>query len=139
MRSQVFPRPARKMADIPGQTFVPFSWSADGRRLAGIVLRSDGSIGPAEVYTLDTGRYEIVNAPFDAFFRAALWLNDSRRLLVRDRRGIRLIDTATGRPKTLVSVGGYSIGMSVGISRDNRWITYSETGTEGDIWIAEMK
>ena len=30
-------------------------------------------------------------------------------------------------------------GCSVGISRDNRWITYTETATEGDIWIATMK
>jgi WD40 repeat protein len=139
MRSAVFPRPARQMADIPGQTFRPFSWSADGRRLAGTVLRSDGSIGPVAFYSFDTGKYEVVNASFDAFFKAPVWLNDSRRLLVRDRHGIRLIDAATGKTKPIVSVGGYAIGISFGISRDNRWITYTETGTEGDIWIAEMK
>lgn len=31
------------------------------------------------------------------------------------------------------------VGRSVGVSRDNRWITYTETATEGDLWIATIK
>jgi hypothetical protein len=31
------------------------------------------------------------------------------------------------------------VGRTVGVSRDNRWITYTETATEGDIWIAAIK
>ena len=33
----------------------------------------------------------------------------------------------------------YSVGRSAGISRDNRWITYPETGTDGGVWIATLK
>jgi len=139
MRSPVFPRPAREMPDMTGATFWPFSWSRDGKRLGGIILRSDGSIGPVAFYSFDTGKYESVPAVFDGFFKVALWLGDSRRMIVRDRRGIRVIDSVTGRSKPLIPVGGYAVGLSVGISRDDRWITYSETGTDGDIWIAELR
>jgi WD40 repeat protein len=139
MRSPIFPRPAREMPDMAGEKFWPFSWSPDGKRLGGILLRSDGSIGPVAFYSFDTGKYESVPAAFDGFFKVAQWLGDGRRMIVRDRQGIRVIDSVTGRSKPLVSVGGYAIGWSVGISRDNRWISYTETGTEGDIWIAEMR
>jgi hypothetical protein len=29
--------------------------------------------------------------------------------------------------------------MSFWISRDDRWITHTETGAEGDIWLTELK
>lgn len=40
------------------------------------------------------------------------------------------IDRATDAPPL---PAGYLIGRSMGVSKDNRWITYTETGTEGDI------
>ena len=67
------------------------------------------------------------------------WLGDSRRLLVRDARGISIVDTATWRQKRIVTVGGYMIGHSAGISRDNRFITWTETATEGDIWLVNLQ
>ena len=48
-----------------------------------------------------------------------VWLGDSRRLLVR-------------RPEDMV-------GRTGGVSRDNRWITYTETASEGDFWIATIR
>ena len=40
------------------------------------------------------------------------------------------MDANTGAVRPLLAVGGQIIGKSVGVSRDNRWITYTETGTE---------
>ena len=31
------------------------------------------------------------------------------------------------------------IGESVGVSADNRWITYTDTATEGEVWIANIR
>ena len=31
------------------------------------------------------------------------------------------------------------IGHTVGVSRDNRWITYTETATEGDLWMVTLR
>jgi hypothetical protein len=38
-----------------------------------------------------------------------------------------------------VPVGGYVTGRSLGVSADGRSITYTETGTEGEIWLATLK
>jgi hypothetical protein len=38
-----------------------------------------------------------------------------------------------------VTVGGYMIGHSAGISRDDRFITWTETATEGDVWLMNLQ
>jgi Tol biopolymer transport system component len=139
MRSPTFPKASRFMPAFGKMFFWPFSWSPDGRRIAGVFLTPDGSIGNVGLFSLADSRYEVVNGTEGNFFKTPLWLADSRRLLFRTRHAISIIDPQTGGSKLLVPVGGYSIGISAGISRDNRWITYTETGTEGDIWLAEMK
>jgi WD40 repeat protein len=118
--------------------FWPFSWAPDGRRLVGALIHPDGTVGGVASYSFETQQYEILESN-PGGFRVLAWLSDSRRLLERDRRGISLLDSVTKRTRPLISVGGYAIGVSVGISRDDRWITYTETGTEGDIWLAELK
>ena len=52
--------------------------------------------------------------------------------------GISIVDATTGASTMLLPVGGNMVGKSVGVSRDNKWITYTETATEGDIWIARL-
>jgi len=49
------------------------------------------------------------------------------------------LDADAGTGRLLVPVGGYMIGKSVGVSADDRWITYTDTATEGDVWIATVK
>ncbi len=139
MRSQAFPMPARQMPPFPGEgDFWPFSWSPDGRRVAGTLILPNGAIGNIVFYSFQTGRYDVLNTTLDGF-KTPVWLADSRRLIVRTPRGIWLLDSTTGEKRALISVGGYAVGLSVGISRDNHWITYTETATEGDIWLAELK
>ena len=67
-----------------------------------------------------------------------VWLADGRRLLVRRPDGIAVVDADTGAGRQLFVVGGDMVGRSVGVSRDNKWITYTETATEGDVWIATI-
>ena len=62
-----------------------------------------------------------------------------RAFLVREDRGIRLVNSGTRAKQLLVAVGGYVVGRSVGLTRDGRWITYTETGSGGEIWLATMK
>ena len=33
-------------------------------------------------------------------------------------------------------VGGVMVGRTIGVCRDNKWITYTDTSTEGDVWVA---
>ena len=55
----------------------------------------------------------------------------------RARRHI--VDSVTGARKVLTRVRGYMIGRSLSIGGDDAWYSYTETGTEGDIWIARIK
>ncbi len=123
--------------ELGDAAFWPGSWSREGKRLIGAVLRKDGTARVVAVHDLDSGRTRVVLE--GEGFIDAVWLADGRRALCRDRRGISLLDTATGKAKPLLDVGGSYIGKSVGVSPDDHWITYTETGTEGDVWVAELQ
>jgi Tol biopolymer transport system component len=122
------------------RVFWPLSWSANGKRLAGITVLRSGLLGEMAVLDLERGTYELVPGDYGRAWRIPAWLADNRRLIARDSRGVWLIDPEdAASDRKLVDVGGYAIGKSVGISRDNRWITWTETGAEGDIWLAEFE
>jgi eukaryotic-like serine/threonine-protein kinase len=135
-----FPRPSRLMPSVGREEgFWPLCWSPDGQLLSGVLVEQNGTVRAIGTYSLARGQYEVVDVGPGGLWRVPMWLADSRRLLVRDRWGIFLLDTLTKKMHRLISVGGYGVGLSVGISRDDRWITYTETATEGDIWLAELK
>jgi len=119
--------------------FWPFSWSRDGRRLAGLAVLPDGRILGIAVYSIATRSYDVFEENLSSFFRNPRWLGDGQRLLVRDAQGIRLLDTRTRKSRLLLSVGGYMIGKSVGVTADDRWITFTETAAEGDVWLAGLE
>jgi hypothetical protein len=52
---------------------------------------------------------------------------------------IELDDADTGAHHELIHVDGMMAGKSVGVSHDNRWVSYTETATEGDIWMATIQ
>jgi Tol biopolymer transport system component len=125
---------------LPGESrFWPLDWSPDGRRLAGPLTAPDGSMSGLGLYSFETRRHETGRFGSTRQWVAPKWLRDSGRLLVRDPKGIALLDTASGRSKRLLAVGGYMMGRSLGLTRDDRWITYSETATEGDIWLMSLE
>jgi WD40 repeat protein len=121
--------------------FFPSSWSADGRQIAGLVWGGSRATASLAVYSLATRRFTAVPGSLTkgTIWLWPTWLADSRRLLVRGENRIMVVDASTGLGRVLMPVPGYSVGASVGLSRDNKWITYTETATEGDIWIATLK
>ena len=134
------PSTSPEPAAVGGLDFWPFSWSPDGARIAGALRRSDGTPQGLAAYVVATKKYEVVpNVVADSLWMVPTWLGDSRRLIVRDSHGISIVDATTGATRRLLAVRGYAVGRSVGVSRDNRWVTYTETGTEGDIWIATLR
>ncbi|MEX0881074.1 MAG: protein kinase [Thermoanaerobaculia bacterium] len=121
-----------------GERLVPISWSPDGERIAGTVRQIDGSTA-ARIYTLATRQYSAVPGDWGrgTLGLFPVWLADGRRLVLRSSRGVAVADFATGAGQLLIPGDGTFAGP-VAVSRDNRWITYIETATEGDIWIAEL-
>jgi eukaryotic-like serine/threonine-protein kinase len=141
MTSKELPHPVRRMPSIDASSrFWPLTWSADGKKIAGPRVRTDGTSNEVVSFTLATEKYDkVFEDPEDSSFKIARWFSDNRRLLLRSRNGISVLDTATGRAEFLLAVRGQWVGGSTSISRDDRWISYSETGSEGDIWLAELK
>ena len=123
-------------------TFYPSSWAPTGGRIVGLVASPTAATSSLAVYSLSTKQFTAVPGPLArgrTLWMWPVWLSDGRRLLVRNEAGLAVIDAATGAGRALVSIPGYNVGASVGLSRDNKWITYTETATEGDIWIATIR
>jgi eukaryotic-like serine/threonine-protein kinase len=132
-------KPAQPLV-VPGGVFWPFSWSASNL-LAGIVFGTDAaSSGSSRLatYSMSTRQFHDVPNSLENGFQIPLWIGDGPKAIVRTESGISIVNMDTGARKALIAVRGYAIGRSVGVSRDSRWITYTETGTEGDIWLATL-
>ena len=121
--------------------FTPASWSSDGQRIAGLVVTPDGSVARLGLYWLADKRIAVIPGPWAGGVRWLFpsWLNDNRHLIVRRPEGVVWVDANTGEGRVLVPVGGLTVGVGAGVSRDNRWLLYTETATEGDIWTGTLK
>jgi Tol biopolymer transport system component len=116
-----------------GMTFVAWSWSADGHRLAGWRLRSDGAPAGIAVYDLGSQRYQTV---FDTG-SSPVWLKDDRRLLfVRDNK-LFVIDSQTKAIQPLPRLAGFAGGFT--LSSDNRWLYFQQDHSEGDVWMMDLQ
>jgi Tol biopolymer transport system component len=126
----------RTIPAIEGRTFAPFSWSRDGRVLAG----STFSFVPRQAVFL----YSMVDSQMRevAAGRAPLWMSDGRRLIFQTiEGGIGMVDARSGRTKqiapdgTLRTLGG---GLEASLSADDRKIAYVDTHREGDVWLMHL-
>jgi eukaryotic-like serine/threonine-protein kinase len=129
---------AESLPQIDGRTaFWPMSWSPDGRRLLGLGSHRDGTAAGLAIYDMAGRRFTTLPSE-SSVWSSPIWLPDSQRFLMRNARGIWLLNPARNARKLLVPVGGYLVGRSIGVSQDGRVITYTETGTEGEVWLATM-
>jgi Tol biopolymer transport system component len=139
------PMGTRKAEPLPrfndtGDAFMVSSWSPDDRALAGMVYRRDGSRVPGIVlYWLDSKKYQRLTD----FGFGAVWMSDSRRLLVGGREEdaldpskgkLLLLDTVSGKSVPLLVVPAGTARGKFGISRDDRTIFFVEDHTEADVW-----
>jgi Tol biopolymer transport system component len=120
---------------LPGEEFVAFSWSPDGRRLAGFRRSAAGSAG-ISVYSLDSRQYQ----HFTDFGRAPRWLSDGRRLIfgIDGEPGIYLLDTRSGKVREILSVAPNGV-FGVAPTRDDRRIYFALNSVEADVWLMESR
>ncbi|MGE0130733.1 MAG: protein kinase [Blastocatellales bacterium] len=116
-------------AGFPARLMI-WSWSADGRKLAG---HKDGIYS----YSFDSGRYERLTE----FGEHPVWLpdlNDNQRLLFFAQDKLYMLDIRTRKSREILSVAPNHF-QSLGISRDNRIVYFSLKMTEADIWLAALE
>jgi Tol biopolymer transport system component len=116
----------------PGDSFVVWDWSPDGKKLCGTLSGASGTgVG---TYSFETGRYEKV-ADLDAL---PSWLPDSRRLVFAHEGRAYIADTTTKRVRELLARPPEQI-RSVAVSRDGRLLYYTLLSTESDIWLLNLE
>lgn len=108
--------------------FVVNSWSADGRRLAGMIGYSDQGI---VTLTLDTGAFERLT-PSGQW---PVWLPDSRHILyVSEGKAFFVVDRVSREVRKVYEVARDVLGPPR-LTRDGRRVVYSRRTTEADIWL----
>jgi serine/threonine protein kinase len=125
--------------------FLPWSWSPDGRLLAGNAHgeREDGSqAGGIVLYSFDSGEYRQVTD----FGMYPQWLADSQRVLfLAGQEGeaparFSLLDTGTGEHREVLSseilgIAPDTINYWPRLSHDNRAIVFTRFHSEADVWM----
>jgi Tol biopolymer transport system component len=114
--------------------YEPWSWSADGKRLAVLRHLADGIHGGVGAYDLESKRYDWLT-DFGDF---PVWLGDSRRMLFVHEGRLFVIDSGTRKHHEVLAVPGGEV-VSAALSRDDRMIYFSHVATEGDVWLMTMK
>lgn len=111
--------------------FTPWSWSSDGRKLAGWQYAPKDPHSGIVLYSLDSKQFEKLTD----FGNRPVWLRDDRRLLFFYRDKLYLLDSRSGKVKQLLSTAPDTIeGLT--ISRDNGSLCFSIEIVEADIWLA---
>ena len=109
-----------------------FSWSADGRKIAG----TKQLFGPQNgilIYDLESQHYE----KLADFGGQPVWLSDGRRLLFPNQGKLYVIDSHSKKTHEIFSVTP-NIFQGLTLTRDDRLIYLSVVTTESDIWLMNL-
>jgi dipeptidyl aminopeptidase/acylaminoacyl peptidase len=113
----------------PETFFQAFSWSPDGRRLAGQRGSAAGGDG-ISVYSFDSRQYQ----HFTDFGWIPRWLSEGRRLIFFRGSAIYLLDTRSGKVREILSVAPNEV-WGVAPTRDDRRIYFGLGTNEADVWL----
>jgi serine/threonine protein kinase len=113
--------------------FMAWSWSPDGRKIAGNKPFGGSSAGIG-IYSLDSRGIEWITDRGVV----PVWLSDNRRLLFGDGDKIKLVDSQSRNIRDVLSIAPNSIG-TLSVSRDDRRICFSVTVAEADIWLMSLE
>lgn len=129
-------RIAQPLPVPPPRGFHPWSWSPDGRLLAGWQILPEHPSQTVIVYSFAEQHYERLAEALQG--RNPIWLNDSRRLLFADLHKLYLFDLLTKQPREILNLAPHSIG-ACSLSADNRRLYYSLFASEADIWLLPLQ
>jgi Tol biopolymer transport system component/predicted Ser/Thr protein kinase len=126
----------RPLPAIPDktQTFEIWSWSNNGRWLAGQKHLADLSHAGIGINEVGTQKIQWLTD----FGEWPVWLNDNRHLLFSHHGKLFLIDAISAEYREVLSLPQETLG-SVGVSRDNRAIYITQNAAEADVWLMTLK
>jgi Tol biopolymer transport system component len=117
-------------------SFEGWSWSRDGKKLAGIKHLPNGVHSGIGIYDLETKTYDWLTD----FGDWPIWLNDNRRLLFVSQGNLFLFDMQSRKYQQLLVVTDQDVDIgSPALSRDNRTIYFTYVAAEADIWLMNVE
>ncbi|MCE7960019.1 MAG: hypothetical protein DYH06_19085, partial [Acidobacteria bacterium ACB2] len=130
--------PAEPLAPVGegGLAFWPFSFSPDGRRLAGILQSPANTPVGAAIYGLADRSYRRVRA--DGVTQL-LFLPDGRRVVAVTPRALTILDVEGGGARTLVTASEGWRMVRAALAGDGRHLAWHERADESDVWLAELE
>ena len=116
-------------------SFEGWSWSRDGKKLAGIKHLPNGVHSGIGVYDLESKTYDWLTD----FGDWPIWLSDNRRLLFVSQGKLFVFDTQTRKYQQVLVVTDQDVDIgSPAISHDNRTIYFTYVAAEADIWLMNV-
>jgi hypothetical protein len=131
---QQSPESLPPIGDYSELSFTPWSWSPDGRKLAGWLRNREDPHSGIFLYSLDSKQFEKLTD----FGNRPVWLSDNRRLLFFYHDKLYLLDTRSGKTKELLSTAPDQI-QGLTVSRNSNLICFSIDIAEADIWVATFQ
>jgi Tol biopolymer transport system component len=115
--------------------FEAWSWSPDGRRLAGHLCLASGLKSGLVIYSLESQKFERLTD----FGLGPVWLKDNRRLLFVRQEKLYLVDSQSKKTHEVLSVAPHNLDEKLALSQDNHMIYFSLSQTEADIWLMSLE
>ena len=113
-------------------SFEGWSWSPDGKKLAGIKHLPNGVHSGIGIYDLETKSYDWLTD----FGDWPIWLNDNHRLLFVSQGSLYLFDTQSRKYQRVFVVTDQDVDIgSPALSRNNHTIFFTYVAAEADIWL----
>src|SRR5262245_25555860 len=108
--------------------FIAYSWSPDGKWIAGNALRSaefggSGGSGTIAAYSIEQQRYDLLAAGGTP----SAWLSDNRTVIYSGAGTIRAIDRIAKQSRTIAVPGRFETLAGPAISPDGRTLYYVVT------------
>jgi TolB protein len=128
------PRQLPPFPNEGGGHFSAWSWSADGRRLAGWWADHQALQTYVYAYDFEAQSYERLTE----FGNHPVWLRDGRRLLFHNEGRIYLADSETKRVREVLSSPPYE-AQSATIARDDRTLYFTILHAEADVWLLSLE
>lgn len=117
-------------------SFEGWSWSSDGKSLAGIKHLPSGVHSGVGIYDLESKKYDWLTD----FGDWPVWLNDNRRLLFVSQGKIFLFDSATRKYEPILTVTDQDVDIGgPSLSPDNKTLYFTFVSTEADIWLMTLE
>jgi serine/threonine protein kinase len=117
----------------PKENYWIWSWSHDGKKVAGWWTSKLTSASAVQTFTFETKRYDQLTT----FGNNPIWLHDDRRIIFHSDGRLYIVDSLTKKIQDLLNPSPRE-ARSPSLAPDDRTLYYTLVRTEADIWLLNL-